>query len=43
MHAGDELYARLRGPGKNMTALATAYSATDNKGTGYDEPVLIVL
>jgi len=26
-----------------MTALATAYSATDNKGTGYDEPVLIVL
>lgn len=43
MHAGDELYARLRGPGKNMTVLATAYSAPDNRGTGYDEPVLIVL
>ena len=25
MHQGDELYARLRGPGKNMTVLATAY------------------
>jgi uncharacterized protein len=43
MHAGDELYARLRGPGKNMTVLATAYSAPDNRGTGYDEPVLMVL
>jgi len=42
MHAGDELYARLRGPGKNMTILATAYSAPDNRGTGYDEPVLMV-
>ena len=26
MHQGDELYARLRGPGKNMTVLATAFS-----------------
>src|SRR5262245_53369794 len=43
MHAGDELYARLRGPGKNMTVLATAYSPPDNHGTGYDEPVLMVL
>ena len=43
MHAGDELYARLRGPGKNMTVLATAYLAPDNRGTGYDEPVLMVL
>ena len=25
MHQGDELYARLRGPGRNMTVLATAY------------------
>jgi hypothetical protein len=24
MHQGDELYARLRGPGKNLTVLATA-------------------
>jgi len=34
MHQGDELYARLRGPGKNMTILATAYSDPANNGTG---------
>lgn len=43
MHAGDELYARLRGPGENMTVLATAYSDPANKGTGHDEPMLMVL
>jgi type 1 glutamine amidotransferase len=43
MHAPDELYARLRGPGKNMTVLATAYSDPNNKGTGFDEPILMVL
>jgi uncharacterized protein len=43
MHQGDELYARLRGPGKNMTVLATAYSDPDNHGTGRDEPMLMVL
>lgn len=43
MHAGDELYAHLRGPGKNMTVLATAYSDPENKGTGHDEPMLMVL
>jgi hypothetical protein len=42
MHAGDELYARLRGPG-GMTVLATAYSDPANKGTGRDEPMLMVL
>ena len=26
MHQGDEMYAKLRGPGKNMTVLATAHS-----------------
>jgi hypothetical protein len=41
MHQGDELYARLRGPGKNMTVLATAYSDPANAGTGRDEPMLI--
>jgi uncharacterized protein len=40
MHQGDELYARLRGPGRNMTVLATAYSDPDNNGTGRDEPML---
>jgi type 1 glutamine amidotransferase len=43
MHQGDELYARLRGPGKNMTVLATAYSDPANKGSGQDEPQLIAL
>lgn len=43
MHQGDELYARLRGPGKNMTVLATAYSDPQNAGSGVAEPQLIVL
>jgi uncharacterized protein len=43
LHAGDELYATLRGPGKNMTVLATAHSETNNQGTGRDEPILMVL
>jgi type 1 glutamine amidotransferase len=43
MHAGDELYGTLRGPGKNMTVLATAYSDPANKGSGHDEPILMVL
>jgi len=43
MHAADELYATLRGPGKNMTVLATAYADPANKGTGFDEPMLMAL
>ncbi len=43
MHATDELYARLRGPGKNMTVLATAYADPANRGTGFDEPMLLAL
>jgi len=43
MHQGDELYARLRGPGKNMTVLATAYSDPANGGSGHDEPVLMTI
>jgi type 1 glutamine amidotransferase len=43
MHAGDELYATLRGPGENMTVLATAHSDPANKGTDRDEPMLMVL
>jgi type 1 glutamine amidotransferase len=43
MHVGDELYANLRGPGENMTVLATAYSDPANKGTGHDEPILMVI
>jgi len=43
MHAGDELYARLRGPGIQMTVIATAYSDPANKGSGRDEPVLVAV
>jgi uncharacterized protein len=43
MHQGDELYASLRGPGHNMTVLATAHSDPGNHGTGRDEPQLIVV
>jgi type 1 glutamine amidotransferase len=42
-HAADELYATLRGPGKNMTVLASAHSDPNNKGTGREEPMLMVL
>ena len=43
MHQDDELYATLRGPGHNMTILATAHSDPANNGTGRDEPILMVL
>ncbi|MBI4890805.1 MAG: ThuA domain-containing protein [Acidobacteria bacterium] len=43
MHVADELYATLRGPGENMTVLSTAFSVSSNRGTGRDEPILMVL
>jgi hypothetical protein len=43
MHVGVVLYATLRGPGENMTVLATAYSDPGNLGTGRQEPMLMVL
>jgi type 1 glutamine amidotransferase len=43
MHAADELYSKMRGPGQNMTVLATAFSDPTNHGTGHDEPMLLVL
>jgi uncharacterized protein len=43
MHQGDELYASLRGPGRNMMVLATAHSEPSNHGTGRDEPQLLVV
>jgi hypothetical protein len=42
-HGADELYAHLRGPGKNLTVLATAYSDPANAGSGRDEPQLMVV
>jgi uncharacterized protein len=43
MHAADELYGTLRGPGRNMTVLATAHSDLKNKGTGHDEPMVMTI
>jgi type 1 glutamine amidotransferase len=43
LHAADELYGTLRGPGKNMTVLATAHSDPNNSGTGHDEPILMAI
>jgi type 1 glutamine amidotransferase len=39
MHTRDELYANLRGPGNNMTILATALSAKTKK----HEPILLTI
>jgi type 1 glutamine amidotransferase len=43
LHARDELYDTLRGPAKNMTVLATAYSDPRRQGTDRDEPMLMTL
>lgn len=43
LHARDELYDRLRGPGKNMHILATAYSDKKTNGTGRHEPMLMTI
>ena len=43
MHQNDELYGLMRGPGKNMTILATAHSDPNNRGTGNEEPMLLAL
>lgn len=43
MHAKDELYHGQRGPAANMTILATAFSAQDQRGTGTHEPMLWVI
>jgi HEAT repeat protein len=43
MHAQDELYSLLRGPGEDMHILATAYSDPATRGTGRDEPVLFTI
>jgi HEAT repeat protein/type 1 glutamine amidotransferase len=43
MHAKDELYGELRGPAKNLTVLATAYSDPAKNGTGEHEPILFTI
>lgn len=43
MQATDELYDRMRGPLKNVTVLASAFSDPETRGTGYHEPVLLAI
>ncbi|MDX1284714.1 MAG: ThuA domain-containing protein [Draconibacterium sp.] len=43
LHNRDELYGNLRGPGKNIDFLATAYSDSKTGGTGKHEPVLFTI
>jgi HEAT repeat protein/type 1 glutamine amidotransferase len=43
IHAKDELYAEMRGPAKNLTVLATAYSDPAKDGTGEHEPMLFTV
>lgn len=43
MHTKDELYDYLRGPGKNMHVLATAYASKDFKGSDRHEPMLFTV
>ena len=42
-HSKDELYDRLRGPAKNVTVLASAFSDPATKGSGENEPLLFVI
>ncbi len=42
-HAEDELYGMLRGPAKNVTVLAAAFSDEGNGGSGEYEPMLMVV
>jgi type 1 glutamine amidotransferase len=43
MHAQDELYDFLRGPGQNMKILATAFADPKQGGSGRHEPMVMVL
>jgi uncharacterized protein len=43
MHAKDELYDRLRGPARNLTVLASAFSDKKTNGSGLDEPLLFAI
>lgn len=43
MHGSDLLFARLRGPARNLDVLATAFCDTTGGGTGRDEPVIMTV
>ncbi len=42
-HGSDELYSELRGPGKNMEILATAFAAGTAGGNRRNEPMLMAI
>ncbi|MDO4550725.1 MAG: ThuA domain-containing protein [Planctomycetia bacterium] len=42
MHVSDELYCYLRGPAENTKILAYAHSPKEKRGSGRDEPQLMV-
>ena len=43
LHTKDELYQLLRGPGANMTILATAFADKKYKGTDRNEPMMMTI
>jgi uncharacterized protein len=43
LHKEDELYDRLRGPAKNLTVLAAAFSDKATGGSGEKEPMLMTI
>jgi hypothetical protein len=43
LHAQDELYQGLRGPGQNMHILATAYADPKKNGSGDHEPMIMTI
>ena len=43
MHAKDELYQQLRGPGQNMKILATSFASPKFGGSGRHEPTVMVI
>ena len=43
MHPTDEIYAQMRGPAENITVLASSYSDKKDRGTGEQEPGLMVI
>lgn len=43
LHAEDELYDRLRGPAKDVTVLAGAFSDAGTGGSGETEPILMAI
>jgi type 1 glutamine amidotransferase len=43
MHTKDECYSRLRGPGENLTILATGCDSPELQAAGRNEPILMTI